>query len=180
MSVNVTHDDRSGAHKKHRFATDKHMAVKVKVTRMGADSCEINCKPAVSILQLKAKIQVQTGLQASLLSLYLPQRSVQPLGDSETLEDLGSPSELCAIVLQRVEVAIDIAGVAPSELTDAQLVKACSSPQVQGGDIIILKGAVQLHDVQCLAPLEQMHAFDISGCTTIKAAAVATMVAAHK
>jgi hypothetical protein len=77
-----------------------------------------------------------------------------------------------------LSVAIDIAGVAPSELTDAQLVKACSSPQVQGGDIIILKGAVQLHDVQCLAPLEQMHAFDISGCTTIKAAAVATGVAA--
>jgi hypothetical protein len=145
----------------------------------GGDSvCTIDCDAAGSIAQLKIKIESQTGLKATTLSLILP--SGQPLGESETLESCGSPSDLCAVVLNTVNIATDVARVSPHELTDLQLAEACSSTEGQAGDIIHLNGCTQIHDVSCLAKIVQMQVLDITGCDTIDAATLATMVAAHK
>ena len=82
-------------------------------------------------MQLKAKVGIEAGLKAETFSLYLPSQE-EPLGESQTVSACGMPSELYAIMLQRVIIA-DAAGVPASALTDEQLEKACSSPEAQAG-----------------------------------------------
>ena len=122
------------------------------------------------MLQLKAKVEIEAGLKAETFSLYLPSKE-EPLGESQTVGACGMPSELYAVVLQKVVVA-DAAGVPASALTDEQLEKACSSPEAQAGDIIMLAGCQQLRNFSCLVWLESTHTLDISGCTAMEAATV--------
>jgi hypothetical protein len=141
--------------------------------------CEIVCDAADSILGLKAKIEVEAGLDSETLSLYLP--SVEtPLGEHKTVEICGFPSELYAAVTQKVNIATDVAHVEASKLTSKQLAKACSSPEGQAGDIISLKNCDQLRDMGCLMMCEQMHTLDISGCDSIDAATMASVITEHK
>jgi hypothetical protein len=105
---------------------------------------------------------------------------VRPLGESRTFESFGLPSELTALVLHTVNVAADVARVAPGDLTDAQLAEACSSPEGQAGDIIVLMGCTQLKDMSSLAKLEQMQMLDISGCNSMNVSTLSTVIAAHK
>ena len=121
------------------------------------------------MLQLKAKVEIEAGLKAETFLLYLPSQE-EPLGESQTVSACGMPSELYAIMLQKVVIA-DAAGVPASALTDEQLEKACASPQAQAGDIIILKGCSQLRNLSCLVRLESTQVLDISDC---KAEATAT------
>ena len=95
----------------------------------------------------------------------------EPLGESQTVSACGMPSELYAIMLQRVVIA-DAAGVPASALTEEQLAKACSSPEAQAGDIIVLAGCRQIRNLSCLVRLESTHTLDISGCTRMDAATV--------
>ena len=122
------------------------------------------------MLQLKAKVEIEAGLKAETFSLYLPSQE-EPLGESQTVSACGMPSELYAIMLQKVFIA-DAAGVPASALTDEQLEKACSSPEAQAGDIIVLAGCPQVRNLSCLVWLESTHALDISGCTGMAAATV--------
>ena len=122
------------------------------------------------MLQLKAKVEIEAGLKAETFSLYLPSQE-EPLGESQTVSACGMPSELYAIMLQKVVIA-DAAGVPASALTDEQLEKACASPQAQAGDIIILKGCSQLRNLSCLVWLESTQVLDISNCEGVLAATV--------
>ena len=122
------------------------------------------------MLQLKAKVEIEAGLKAETFSLYLPSQE-EPLGESQTVSTCGMPSELYAIMLQKVVIA-DAAGVPASALTDEQLEKACSTPEVQAGDIIVLTGCQQLCKMGCLVRLEAAQVLDISGCTGMDAATV--------
>ena len=125
------------------------------------------------MLQLKAKVEVQAGLKAETFSLYLP-CTEEPLGESQTVGHHaaeGMPTELYAIMLQKVVIA-DAVGVSASALTDEQLEKACSTPEVQAGDIIVLTGCQQLCKMGCLVRLEAAQVLDISGCTGMDAATV--------
>lgn len=154
--------------------------------------CRINCRPTDSVLQLKVKVEYEGGLTAETLSLCLPSAE-QPLGESITVSACDMPTELYAVILQKVviaDIAPDaaaggggggVAGVgffgfgAPAQgvkLTDEQLQKACASPEAQAGDIIILKGCSQLCNLSCLVELEGMQALDISGCTGMDATTV--------
>jgi hypothetical protein len=129
-------------------------------------------------MQLKAKVEVEAGLEARTLAIYMPDIE-RPLGDSVTLEVCGMPSKLYAVKLHEVGIAA-LAGVGPNELTDAQLAKACLTDEVKAGDIVSLKGCEMLCDMSCLVDLEQMQELDISGCCDIEAATtVATVIAAH-
>ena len=122
------------------------------------------------MLQLKAKVEIEAGLKAETFLLYLPSQE-EPLGESQTVSACGMPSELYAVMLQKVVIA-DAAGVPASALTDEQLEKACASPQAQAGDIIILKGCSQLCNLSCLVKLESTQVLDISGCEDVLAATV--------
>jgi hypothetical protein len=145
----------------------------------GDPVCTIDCNAAGSVAQLKNTVERQTGLEATTLALILPS-SGRPLGESETLESCGFPSDLCAVVLNTVDIAADVAHVSPHELTDSQLAEACSSPEGQAGDIIHLNGCKQIHDVSCLAKIVQMQVLDITGCDTIDISSLVKMIAAHK
>ena len=123
-----------------------------------------------SVLQLKAKVEIQAGLKAETFSLYLPSTE-EPLGESTTVSACGMPSELYAVTLQMVAIA-DVAGVPAVSMTDEQLEKACASPQAQAGDIIILKGCSQLCNLSCLIWLESTQVLDISDCEDVLAATV--------
>ena len=105
------------------------------------------------MLQLKAKVGIEAGLKAETFLLYLPSKE-EPLGESQTVSANDMPSELYAVVLQKVVIA-DAAGVPASMLTDEQLQTACSSPEAQG-DIIVLKGCRSLCNMSCLQLLDQM------------------------
>jgi hypothetical protein len=96
--------------------------------------CEIVGNPTDSILQLKARVEVQCGLEAETLALCLPSR---PLGENETLATCGLPSELYAVVLHTVDFAV-AARASPGELTDDQLAEACASSAGQGEEYINL------------------------------------------
>ena len=122
------------------------------------------------MLQLKAKVEIEAGLKAETFSLYLPSNE-EPLGESQTVGACGMPSELYAVVLHKVVIA-DAAGVPASELTDDQLKKACASPEVQAGDVIVLAGCLQLRNMSCLVWLESVQVLDISGCAGMDAATV--------
>ena len=122
------------------------------------------------MLQLKAKVEIEAGLKAETFLLYLPSKE-EPLGESQTVSACGMPSEMYAVMLQKVVIA-DAAGVPASALTDEQLEKACSSPEAQAGDIIVLAGCSQVRNLSCLVCLESTHMLDISGCTGMEAATV--------
>ena len=121
-------------------------------------------------MQLKAKVEIEAGLKAETFSLYLPSKD-EPLGESQTVSACGMPSELYAVVLQKVVIA-DAAGVPASALTDGHLEKACSSPEAQAGDLIVLAGCEQVRNLSCLVWLESTHTLDISGCICMEAATV--------
>jgi hypothetical protein len=122
---------------------------------------------AASIKQFKEQVEVEGGLKADTLALYLPQIE-QPLSpESATLESFGMPTELYAVIMHRISIAEDITGTAPCELTDAQLASACNTSACHGGDIISLQSCEQLRDIGCLLQLGQMQELDISGCSSI-------------
>jgi hypothetical protein len=144
----------------------------------GNQVCQVVCIVSVSIQQLKAKVEVEAGLEARTLAIYMTENE-RPLGDSVTLEVCGMPSKLYVMKLHTIDIAA-LAGVRPNELTDAQLAKACLTDEVKAGDIVSLKGCEMLRDMSCLVGLEQMQELDISGCCDIEAATtVATVIAAH-
>ena len=121
-------------------------------------------------MQLKAKIETEGGDKAEAVALYLPSTE-EPLGESTTVSACGMPSELYAVVLQKVIIA-DAAGVPASVLTDEQLQTACSSPEAQAGDVIVLAGCQQLCKMDCLVLLEATQVLDISCCNGMDAATV--------
>jgi hypothetical protein len=143
----------------------------------GNQICQFACGAAVSILQLKAKVEVEAGFEARTLAIYMPEIE-QPLGENVTLEVCGMPSKLYALKLQKVDIAALVC-VNPHELTDAQLAKVCSTDEGKAGDIVSLKGCQRLCDMSCLGGLEQMQELDISGCIDMKATAVAKVIAVH-
>jgi hypothetical protein len=145
------------------------------VVQGGNQVCQVACIASVSILQLKAKVEVEAGLEARTLAIYMPE-SERPLGESVTLEVCGMPSQLYAVKLHEVDIEA-LAGVRDYELTDAHLAKACLTDEVKAGDIVSLKDCEMLRDMSCLVGLEQMQELDISGCFDIEA--VATVIAAH-
>ena len=148
------------------------------VVQGGNQVCQVACIASVSIMQLKAKVEVEAGLEARTLAIYMPEIE-RPLGESVTLEVCGMPSKLYALKLHKVDIAA-LVGVRPNELTDAQLVKSCLTDEVKAGDIVSLKGCEMLRDMSCLVGLEQMQELDISGCCNIEAATtVAKVIAAH-
>jgi hypothetical protein len=148
------------------------------VVQGGNQVCQVACIASVSIMQLKAKVEVETGLEARTLAIYMPEIE-RPLGESVTLEVCGMPSKLYALKLHKVDIAA-LVGVRPNEVTDAQLAKACSTDEVNAGDIVSLKGCGMLHDMSCLVGLEQMQELDISGSCDIEAAiTVATVIVTH-
>ena len=110
-------------------------------------------------------MEVQAGLKAEMCSLYL-ESAEEPLGEHTTFSMWGMPTKLIAVALQTVVIA-EAAGVAASELTDEQLMRACSSPE--GKDVVILRGCSQVQNMTCLIQLQQMQVLDISGCKRMKA-----------
>jgi hypothetical protein len=148
------------------------------VIQGGDQICRIACGPSASILQLKVKVEVEAGLEAATLAIYMPEIE-RPLGESVTLEGCGMPSKLYALKLHKVDIAA-LVGVRPDELTNAQLVEACSTDEVKAGDIVSLQGCRRLSDMSCLVWLEQMQELDLSGCDIIAAATTAAdVVAGH-
>ena len=121
-------------------------------------------------MQLKAAAETEGGDKAETVALYLPSTE-EPLGESTTVSACGMPSELYTVTLQTVVIA-DVVGVPAWSMTDEQLEKACSSPEAQAGDIIVLAGCSQVRNLSCLVCLESTHALDISGCTGMEAATV--------
>jgi hypothetical protein len=134
----------------------------------------IACDTSISIRQLKAKVEVEGGLKAAALAIYLPEVA-QPLGQNVTLADCGLPSVLIALALA------DVLHVSPGELlTDAQLAQACSKDEGKADDLVDLAGCAAIRDTSCLVGLEQMQELDISGCTSVDATAVASVVAKNR
>ena len=140
----------------------------------GNQVCQVACIASVSILQLKAKVEVEAGLEARTLAIYMPEIE-RPLGESVTLEICGMPSKLYALKLHKVDIAALVG--ARTNLTDAQLAKACLTDEVKAGDIVSLKGCGMLRDMSCLVGLEQMQELDISGCCDIES--IAALLHAH-
>jgi hypothetical protein len=148
------------------------------VVQGGDQICQVACIASVSIMQLKAKVEVEAGLEALTLAIYMPEIE-RPLGESVTLEVCGMPSKLYALKLHKIDIA-SLVGARPDELTDAQLTKACLTDEVKAGDIVSLKGCEMLRDLSCLVDLEQMQELEISGCCDIEAATtVAKVIEAH-
>ena len=52
----------------------------------GNQVCQVACIASVSIQQLKANVEVEAGLEARTLDIYMPEIE-RPLGDSVTLDD---------------------------------------------------------------------------------------------
>jgi hypothetical protein len=148
------------------------------VVQGGNQVCQVACIASVSIMQLKAKVGVEAGLEARTLAIYMPEIE-RPLGESVTLEGCGMPSKLYALKLHKIDIAA-LVGARPDELTDTQLAKACLTDEVKAGDIVSLKGCEMLRNMSCLVGLEQMQELDISGCCDIEAATtVAKVIEAH-
>jgi hypothetical protein len=123
-------------------------------------------------------VEVEAGLKAATLAIYLPEVT-QPLGQNTTLAVCGLPSILYALILHKIAIA-DMLGVSPDLLTDALLAEACSTDEGKAGDIVGLAGCAGLRDMSCLVSLEQMQELDISGCTGIDATTVAKVVAENR
>jgi hypothetical protein len=147
-------------------------------TQGGDRLCQIACNTSISIQQIKAKVEVEAGLKAATLAIYLPEVT-QPLGQDITLAGCGLPSILYALILHKITIA-DMLGFSPELLTDVQLAKACSTDEGKSGDIVGLAGCAAIRDVSCLVWLEQMQELDISGCTGIDATTVARVVAENR
>jgi hypothetical protein len=160
-----------------------HMAeqdYRVEIRQLSGDlACEIVCSPSDSINQIKAKVEAEAGFGPETMSLLSPAHE-RPLGENKALESCGLPSVLHMVVLHKVNIASDIAGVAPRLLTDGQLVEACSTADGKAGAIIDLTGCTQLRDLTCLLSLETMQVLDVSGCTNIDATALGAVLATHK
>ena len=75
----------------------------------GDKLCQIACDTSISIRQLKAKVEVESGLKAAALAIYLPEVA-QPLGQNVTLADCGLPSILIALTLHKIIIAEGYAG----------------------------------------------------------------------
>jgi hypothetical protein len=144
----------------------------------GNKICDLECPKVAAIGQLKMQVEVEGGLNAQTLALYLPEAE-EALRDDVTLDEIGLPSELYAMVLHRVDIAKDITKVDPFCLTDAQLDKACSTAECQGGDIIDLHDCEALCDMNPLIKLEQMQELDISGCSLRVVDSMVTVIKAH-
>jgi hypothetical protein len=128
-------------------------------------------------VELKVKVEVEAGLKAATLAIYLPEVD-RPLAESITLVGCGLPAKLYTLTLHKVVIA-DMVGVSPDRLTDAQLTAACSTAEVKAGDIVSLAGCAGLRDMSCLVSLEQMQELDISTCKSIDASTVAKVVAGN-
>jgi hypothetical protein len=155
----------------------------VVTTQGGNKVCQITCSSSTSILQLKAKVEVEAGLLAATLSIYLPEVD-RPLGQTTTLMDCSLPSKLYVITLHKVVIA-EIMGVSPKQLKDAQLAEACLTAEGKAGDIVCLAGCGALRDMSCLVQLEQMQELDISRCNGIDdngtdATTIAKVIADHQ
>ena len=144
----------------------------------GDQLCQIACDTSISIRQLKAKVEVESGLKAAALAIYLPEVA-QPLGQNVTLADCGLPSVLIALTLHKIAIA-NMLDVSPGQLTDAQLAQACSTDEGKAGDLVDLTGCAAIREMSCLVGLEQMQELNISGCTGIDATSVATVVAKNR
>ena len=144
----------------------------------GDQLCQIACDTSISIRQLKAKVEVESGLKAAALAIYLPEVA-QPLGQNVTLADCGLPSVLIALTLHKIVIA-NMLDVSPGQLTDAQLAQACSTDEGKAGDLVDLAGCAAIRETSCLVGLEQMQELNISGCTGIDATTVATVVAKNR
>jgi hypothetical protein len=86
------------------------------------------------LVELKAKAEVEAGLKATTLAIYPPEVD-RPLAEGITLAGCGLPAKLYTLTLHKVVIA-DMAGVSPARLTDAQLTAACSTAEVEAGDIV--------------------------------------------
>jgi hypothetical protein len=144
----------------------------------GDQLCQIACETSISIRQLKVKVEVESGLKAAALAIYLPEVA-QPLGQNVTLADCGLPSVLITLTLHKITIA-DMLDVSPGQLTDAQLAQACSTDEGKAGDLVDLAGCATIREMSCLVGLEQMQELNISGCTGIDATTVATVVAKNR
>ena len=149
----------------------------VVVTQGGNQVCRITCSSTTSIVELKVKVEVEAGLKAATLAIYLPEVD-RPLAESITLVGCGLPAKLYTLTLHKVVIA-DMVGVSPDRLTDAQLTAACSTAEGKAGDIVSLAGCAGLRDISCLVSLEQMQELDISTCKSIDASTVAKVVAGN-
>jgi hypothetical protein len=162
------------------MAEQDHGTHRVEIRRLSGNlACEIVCSPSDSIGQIKAKVEAEAGFAPEMMSLLSPTCD-RPLGKNETLGSCGLPSELFAVILHKVNIASDIAGVAPRLLIDGQLVEACATAEGKAGDVIDVIGCTQLRDLTCLLSLENMQVLDVSGCTNIDATALGAVLATHK
>jgi hypothetical protein len=136
----------------------------VVVTPSGDCLCEFAHTSSITVADLKAKIAATAGLDVETLALFLTTNE-EPLRENEIIDPDGAlqnQTEIYALVLQKMDVA-GIACVAPCELSNEMLEETVNN--MDGGDIVDLRGCSMLHDVGCLAKLEQMQALDIAGCT---------------
>jgi hypothetical protein len=145
----------------------------------GTNVCEIITCSASSIREVKVKVEAKGGLTGATLSLYLA-RAEQPLRDWETLKSCGLPAELYAFVLQKVGIAKDIARVPRECLNDNTLKKQFTiqsrADACKGADIIDLQACYMLKDVGCLSGLAQMQELNISGCESLDAESICTVI----
>jgi hypothetical protein len=198
MNETVTNCDGAGTTKKPRLAECeiKHVVsmrmlvracehgalaclIPVVAVQGGEQLCRIECRPSLSISELKSKVGERSELDASILAIYLVGEE-RPLGENVTLEGCGLPSELYAVMLWKVNIA-ELVSVPSHELTDEQLVEACLTDEGKGWDIVTLTGCRRLRNMTCLEGLVQMQQIDISGCDHIAAATtVASVIAEHK
>jgi hypothetical protein len=125
----------------------------------GARTCELHCSSTATIALLKIMVKAEAGLEN--IALYLTD-ATEALRESQTVESCGCPSELYAIVLNKISLPA-LANVAPDELTDNQLEAICTGEEAHGGDVVDLAGCKMLQDIGCLASLQQMQELDISG-----------------
>ena len=135
---------------------------------------DICCHASDSIQQLKENVEQNAGLKAETLALYMPATETL-LGEYHSILSCGLPAELYAVVLQKVDIAA-VAGVSPSQLTDAQLEASCASAEANG-DIISLKDCSNLCDMSSLALIDQMQVLDVSGCNPSAAATLVPVIA---
>ena len=144
-------------------------------TQSGDQLCQIICSSSTSIRQLKSKVEVEAGLLAATMAIYLPKVD-RPLKQNATLTDCGLPSKLYVLTLHRI-VITEMMDVNPSQLKDAQLAEACSTAEGKAGDIVCLAGCGALRDMSCLVWLEQVQELDISRCNGVDATTVAKVIA---
>jgi hypothetical protein len=79
----------------------------------GNTVCQLTCDFATSVLQLKAKVEVEAGLLAAALAIYSPEVA-RPLGNSVTLADCGLPSKLYVITLHKAVISELLGLVGPN------------------------------------------------------------------